>query len=272
MRILLLNKEECRRGPLILVNRRYALHGTAQPAAKGVLRAQSLSDEEPEQTVGELRLAAADEAYPQIRMESRAAMALREGLLELGAVGRIVPVSGYRSRQEQERIYRDSLEENGPEFTRKYVALPDRSEHQTGLAIDLGEGGKELDFIRPSFPEDGVCGRFRREAARFGFILRYPAGKEEITGIAHEPWHFRYVGCPHSMIMEERGLVLEEYLDFLREQPEGCLRWEREGQRVEVRFIEASEEPLRVPLLEDCRYQVSGDNRNSFILTVWREP
>ena len=249
MKILTLSHDEIHRGSLILVNQSHALDEGAAEDLIPVTRSE-----------------------PSVLLQRPAAQALAGLMDAIEGWQHIAFVSAWRSRREQQEIWDDSLRENGPEFTRKYVALPDRSEHQTGLAIDLGEGGKELDFIRPSFPEDGVCGRFRREAARFGFILRYPAGKEEITGIAHEPWHFRYVGCPHSMIMEERGLVLEEYLDFLREQPEGCLRWEREGQRVEVRFIEASEEPLRVPLLEDCRYQVSGDNRNSFILTVWREP
>ncbi len=288
MRTLLLNREDCYRGPLILVNRKYALHGAAQPEAPGALSICGGGPERdagPVKAPGDLRmctaslkgeagapvLAVADKSYPEILLESEAATALCRGLCELLAWGRIVPVSGYRSRREQERIYRDSLEENGPEFTGKYVALPDRSEHQTGYAIDLGEGGRELDFIRPSFPEEGICGRFRREAARFGFILRYPAGREAVTGIAHEPWHFRYVGCPHARIMEQEGLVLEEYADFLRGQREGRLLWEEEGTRTEVRYVEAAEAAVRVELPEDCRScRVSGDNQGGLLLTMRR--
>lgn len=70
------------------------------------------------------------------------------------------------------------------------------SEHETGLAIDLALAGEEPDFIRPPFPDRGICRRFRQRCADFGFVLRYPAGKETVTGIAHEPWHFRYVGVP----------------------------------------------------------------------------
>lgn len=248
MIVLLLRKEDCYRGPLILVNRQYPLHGTAP-----------------------VDLMPADDSYPEIRMESQAARVLRGAMEELGCLGSIVPVSGYRSRREQEQIYRDSLEENGAEFTRKYVALPDRSEHQTGLAIDLGEGGQELDFIRPAFPDTGMCGRFGRAAARYGFILRYPAGKENITGISHEPWHFRYVGYPHSEIMEEKGMVLEEYLDFLKAQPEGRFTWQRDGRPVEIRYIPAGETAVKAEIPDECLYQVSGDNREGFILTIWRK-
>ena len=92
------------------------------------------------------------------------------------------------------------------------MALPGHSEHQTGLAIDLGLRGPEIDFIRPDFPYEGVCQRFRERAADFGFVERYPAGKEAVIGIAHEPWHFRYVGPSHAREMVHRGLVLEEYL------------------------------------------------------------
>lgn len=283
MKPLLFKKEDCYRGPLILVNRKYALHREAQPEMPGCLRMWTRSPKE-EKPQEELTLAVIEEIYPKshlapeahpaqkTRLEQQAAVALCRGLDHLSAFGRIVPVSGYRSRREQEQIYRESLEENGPEFTGKYVALPDRSEHQTGYAIDLGEGGQELDFIRPSFPEEGICGRFRQEAARFGFILRYPAGREAVTGIAHEPWHFRYVGYPHALIIEKEGLVLEEYADFLRKQPEGRLQWAEYGNRIEVRYIEAAKETIRVELPEDCTlYKVSGDNQGGLILTAWRE-
>lgn len=135
-----------------------------------------------------------------------------------------MPVSGWRSQQEQQRIWDDSMAEHGETFTRQYVALPGCSEHQTGLAIDLGKAAGYIDFIRPAFPYDGVCGRFRRLAARYGFIERYQRGKEEVTGISAEPWHFRYVGAPHAQLMETNGLCLEEYRDFCGRVP-GASLW-----------------------------------------------
>ena len=61
-------------------------------------------------------------------------------------------------------------------------------------------------------PYEGICQRFRELAPLYGFIERYPANKEAVTGIAHEPWHFRYVGRPHAQRMTDLGLTLEEYL------------------------------------------------------------
>ncbi len=150
--------------------------------------------------------------YPEILLEREAAVALSRLMEELDGWKYIVPVSGWRSMEEQQTIYDDSLRDNGLEFTKKFVALPGHSEHQTGLAIDLGLRQKEIDFIRPAFPYEGICQTFRELASAYGFIERYPAGKEAITGIAHEPWHFRYVGTPHAETITKAGLTLEEYL------------------------------------------------------------
>jgi len=166
-------------------------------------------------------------------------------------------VSGYRSKEEQEEIFENSLLENGVEFTHKYVAFPDQSEHQTGLAIDLGENSDSIDFIRPKFPYTGICGEFRSKAAQYGFIERYSKGKETMTGIAHEPWHFRYVGYPHSYIIEYNGLSLEEYIQFIKAYP-----YEGEPLSTDKTVIELSNNDL---------YQISGNNVDGFIVTVWRQ-
>lgn len=192
---------------------------------------------------------------------------------ELDAWGSIVPVSGWRSREEQERLYAQSLRENGEEFTRQFVARPGCSEHETGLAIDLALAGEEPDFIRPPFPDRGICRRFRQRCADFGFVLRYPAGKETVTGIAHEPWHFRYVGVPHAAVMIQRGLTLEEYLPFLRDQSarEGGLEYTWPEGRAHIVILPAragADTRLQVP--EKGRYTLSGDNQGGFVLTEWR--
>ena len=152
------------------------------------------------------------EDHPDILLEREAVCALSCILERLDGWKFIVPVSGWRSLEEQLAIYQESLRENRPEYTARFVAMPGHSEHQTGLAIDLGLRQPDIDFIRPAFPYEGICQKFRELAPAFGFIERYPAGKEHITGIAHEPWHFRYVGMPHSEIMTFKGLTLEEYL------------------------------------------------------------
>ena len=144
------------------------------------------------------------------------------------------------------------------------------ADHQTGLAIDLALRADNIDFIRPEFPYDGVCGRFRALAADYGFVERYQSGKEGVTGIAAEPWHFRYVGRPHARIMCEMGLCLEEYVEYLRAYPypERLLEVRGEVYEAEVGFAGARD-TLGLP---DAPYQVSGNNVDGYIYTLWRKP
>lgn len=205
-----------------------------------------------------------------ILLDSRAAAMLSGLISRIGAAGEIVPVSGWRSEAEQREIWDGSMRDSGEEFTRKYVALPGCSEHQTGLAIDLALRAENIDFIRPEFPYDGVCGRFRALAADYGFVERYQSGKEGVTGIAAEPWHFRYVGRPHARIMCEMGLCLEEYVEYLRAYPypERLLEVRGEVYEAEVGFAGARD-ALGLP---DAPYQVSGNNVDGYIYTLWRKP
>lgn len=178
----------------------------------------------------------------------------------------IVCVSGFRSREEQERIYTDSLQENGEAFTRQYVAMPSHSEHECGLAIDLGENRQDIDFIRPAFPYEGKCQAFRDKLPDHGFIQRYEAGKEIVTGISHEPWHFRYVGLPHSLMIRDLGVSLEEYIRMLREKE--AFTWNWQGKEINVRYVpvkEGGDTICHVP--EDSAYQISGDNVGGFVVT-----
>lgn len=151
---------------------------------------------------------------PDILLEERVQRQLSLLMEEIGGWEGIVPVSGWRSLQEQQEIFDTSIRESGEEFTRKFVALPGCSEHQTGLAIDLALKKEKVDFICPEFPYTGICQKFRERAAAFGFIERYRREKEVITGISQEPWHFRYVGTPHAEFMERHGLCLEEYWEM----------------------------------------------------------
>ena len=190
---------------------------------------------------------------------------------DIRSADEIVPVDGYRSAQTQRQLYDRAMAEHGEAFTRAFVAPPGGSEHQTGLAVDLAGNAAHIDPIRPLFPDAGVCGLFRRRAAAYGFVERYPSGKERITGIAYEPWHFRYVGHPHARIMSERGLCLEEYIELLRQyRYDGEHLWFSEKpRRFEIFYVpERQFGPDAVP---DCGcYQVSGNNVDGYIVTVWR--
>jgi len=188
--MLTLNVQSVHTGNLILVNASHGIQGTPKDV-----------------------LVPACGRFPEILLQRCAAALLNELMKEINGWEYIVPVSGYRSQEEQQRIWDDSLRENGVEFTKKYVAVPGHSEHQTGLAIDLGLKAEHIDFIRPDFPYSGICQTFRERAAKYGFILRYPEGKSEITGIIYEPWHYRYVGREAAQAIRDQGVCLEEYLE-----------------------------------------------------------
>ncbi len=209
---------------------------------------------------------------PYVYIHRDAANAMQMLLQKIGAGESIVPVSGYRSKEEQTAIYQNSCRENGKTFTKKYVALPNHSEHQTGLAVDVGLKQEKIDFIRPDFPNNGICRAFRKNAADFGFILRYPKAKESITGIAYEPWHFRYVGHPHAKIIAANGLTLEEYTEFIKQYRENCrlIYSHTASITAEIYYAPAFTDAATLSVSETDIYQVSGNNFDGFIITVWK--
>lgn len=244
-----LRKEDIYKGSLILVNSSYPIRTDYQP-----------------------ELVEVESDYAQIQLEQKTAAVLNGVLQAICANDRILAVSGYRTMEEQQAIYMDSLQENGKEFTEKYVAVPGHSEHQTGLAIDLGLRKREIDFIRPDFPYEGICESFRRRAIRYGFVERYEKGKEEVTGIAHEPWHFRYVGYPHSEIMKEKNMALEEYITYLKKYPyEGThLIHRRDNKTMELFYVAVEQEAL-LCLPRQAVYQISGNNIDGCIVVIWSQ-
>jgi D-alanyl-D-alanine dipeptidase/carboxypeptidase len=212
--------------------------------------------------------------FLHILLEQQAAKMLVEVMAFLGCEREIVPVSGYRTMREQQEIYANSLWENGEDFTKQYVAIPGCSEHQTGLAIDLSENGDAIDFIRSDFPYTGICGRFRELSVQYGFIERYPAGREQITRIAHEPWHFRYVGYPHSEAMKEKAFTLEEYTDYLKQFPYGNrhLYFKSHWRDFEIFYTPVQENKDAIAEIpDDIPYQASGNNEDGVVITLWKE-
>ena len=122
----------------------------------------------------------------------------------------LIGVSGYRSYERQKEIYENNLITTGKIHTMRYSAPPGASEHQTGLAMDISTPSIGSELIQAF--EDTPEGKWLKDNAHpFGFILRYPEGKEKITGYAYEPWHYRYVGPALAVWLYENGLTLEEY-------------------------------------------------------------
>lgn len=143
----------------------------------------------------------------------------------------LVLVSSYRTISYQEQIFRDYLnnwinqgysEEEALEKVKETSTEPGFSEHHTGLALDIVDenwsNNYPKELLDASYAES-LGGKWLAEHAReYGFILRYPKGKEQQTSIHFEPWHFRYVGVEHATYIEENNLCLEEYLDLLEEK------------------------------------------------------
>ena len=119
-------------------------------------------------------------------------------------------MSGYRDYNYQEKLYNKLVNDKGFNYAFRYIAPPGASEHQTGLAIDLciyREGKCYIEHEIQNFEEIKWV---EKNAHRFGFILRYPFGLEDITGYNYEPWHFRYVGDMASYLYYN-NLTLEEF-------------------------------------------------------------
>ena len=223
--------------------------------------------------VNETDLVNVDKSACDVLLERRAVTLLSKLMEEINGWGQISAVSGWRSMQEQENIYAQSLKENGSEFTQKYVALPGHSEHQTVLAIDLALTSDNIDFIRPDFPYTGICQTFRELSSQYGFIERYPQKKESITGIAHEPWHFRYIGVPHAEIMKKNDLCMEEYIPFIKQFAYGEQKYNFTvaQKNFSVSYLPASEaEVVCIEIAEDVPYTISGNNIDGYIITEWR--
>lgn len=126
---------------------------------------------------------------------------------------KVIIESGYRSFFYQENLIKEEMKKRKLEEILKTMAFPGASEHQTGLAFDLGfviDGVNIFNFDVNKY--SSLYDWLHKNAFKYGFILRYPKGKESITGINYEPWHFRYVGFYHAKKMFDRSLTLEEYL------------------------------------------------------------
>ena len=116
----------------------------------------------------------------------------------------IIAVSAYRDYDYQENLFNNYVKEKGENYALKCSAKAGHSEHQTGLSVDVMgsndqfEKSKEFDWMK-------------NNSYKYGFILRYPKGKEYITGFKYEPWHYRYVGKDIASIIYTEGITLEEY-------------------------------------------------------------
>ena len=123
--------------------------------------------------------------------------------------------SVYRSVEEQVALWESFEEEYGEDYCKKYLAEPGYSEHHTGLAVDvcIMKDGEAINDNDTMLAETELFKKVHELMPEYGFILRYPEGKEDITGYAYEPWHLRYVGVDVAKEITEKDITLKEYLE-----------------------------------------------------------
>ncbi len=147
---------------------------------------------------------ATDDKY--MRKEAKEAFErLSEDARQMGY--QIIATSTYRSYEYQEKLYDYYVKTKGQEYADLCSARPGHSEHQTGLSVDVMGSNQDYDLFVEAIEFDWM----KKNAHKYGFILRYPEGKEKVTGFKYEPWHYRYVGKEVATIIYENNWTLEEY-------------------------------------------------------------
>lgn len=150
------------------------------------------------------------------KMRAEAAGAIKELFTDAKAQGiSLLGVSAYRSHATQTALFQSYVSKDGYEEAKTYSALPGTSEHETGLAIDVS-GGDGRCPAEDCFGGTKEAIWLEEHAAEYGFIIRYPKGKEAITGYKYEPWHLRFVGKSIALEIMEKGITLEEYYNAIQ--------------------------------------------------------
>ncbi len=163
------------------------------------------------------------ESWREYYMDSRMAEYLKQMLKAASEDGhQLIVMSAYRSVEYQQNNFDKSVqdridnrgmtEEEAYADTLKEVQLPGYSEHNAGVAADI-MSDEYVSMDDDGFENTKAFAWLQENAADYGFILRYPEGKENITGIIYEPWHYRFVGVYYAKLLTDRGITMEEYFE-----------------------------------------------------------
>lgn len=188
----------------------------------------------------------------------------------------VMVISGHRTIEYQQGLYDAELEETG-QLSSSLVAKAGYSEHHTGFVVDFSVYDTDTGEY-DEFDGTGDYAWINENCHKFGFINRYPAGKEKLTLIDNEPWHFRYVGPLHAKIINEYDFCLEEYISFLKNYTieTGFLGVEGDdGNYYIIYYVpmsNAESTAVYLPLMPDSEnmypYVISGNNVDGWIVTV----
>lgn len=249
------------KGDLILVNENYQYFSTGEEALVSVL--------EKNEELGKTTFGAYDYSTQVLASVYDPMAQMIDDFYNATSLDDIIIYGGFRTHDVQQQLYDDDLAANGTEESTR-VAKPGFSEHESGYAFDLS---KLPDY---DYEGTGEYAWFTQNCYKYGFILRYPEGKESITAIQYEPWHFRYVGLPHAYYIMQNGLCLEEYIDLVRQHPYGSdplTFTDENGKNYEVYFVASDDgnETTSIPVPAGIKYEISGNNADGFIVTVYKD-
>ena len=185
------------KGLLLLVNKQHAVAEDYKPDDLVKITSDFAPDRSPETRY--MRAEAADAFHNLVKQAAQDGIELKM-------------TTAYRSYGFQKLLFDSYVEKEGEEKANTYSAKPGQSEHQTGLAVDVSS--PSVDFqLSDDYGKTPEGKWIADNAYRFGFILRFPKGKEDNTGYQYEPWHLRYVGTFAAKEIHDQDLTLEEYLE-----------------------------------------------------------
>ena len=248
-----MTEQDMHKGNLVLVNKEYAYEFL------------DFADTTELVSIYDIMTGGYDVASTEVMMQSYAADALNNMLSDFyNNTWRddILVLCGYRTMEESQELYDASAIENGKDHADRYVMQPGHSEHHSALTADLGIMGWDgsVDYFNESdsWLSSNCC--------KYGFIVRYPEEKADITGIDSEPWHFRYVGVANATAMANEGLCMEEYINFIKSYTAGGLHYQvtTADGIYDIYYAEGTQVP--VPQMQS--YEISGNNVDGFIVTV----
>lgn len=249
-------------GNLFLINHKYPVSEDYIP--NKMLNTAEFTSEYLRVSVNDMRIA--EVVYNPLKLMSEDIYAV--------SADKLVLISAYRSYQTQNMLFQNRVNglkifmglENAEKKVATYIARPGSSEHQVGLAIDFSTLNNMS--LAQSFANRKEGQWLSSNSWKYGFVVRYPMNKTNITGIIYEPWHFRYVGVPHAEIMYELDLCLEEYLDYLSE--EKMLQFsDYQGYTYQIYYFNSlnSADLLNFLYLSNRIQSISGDGKGGIIVT-----
>ncbi len=256
-------------GFLILVNYDHLLPEDYLPEELTVVNDLAEAAKESKFSVGKARLQVNKTAAEQL-------LAMATYAYEKDGITGYLLQSGHRDFSYQKALYRNKVQYykslgygDGDAVTAAavWVARPFESEHHTGLAMDVSS--RSHPGLQTSYygTDNGLW--LDENCWRFGFVVRYPEDKTDITKIGYEPWHLRYLGRPHSDYIYQQGWCLEEYYDFLYREGGYTFR-DAEGAIWQVDYQPLGSGAIKVPA--HSPYTISGDGSKGFVITTLLEP